>query len=1370
MNKRKHVFLSYRSIEVDFALKLAADLKNAGVNLWMDRLDIKPGDDWLKAIQQAVNDCAAMIPVLSQHYIASKYCQRELARADRMGRPIFPVILQPLSESDWPFEIERQQYIDFVHWREESHYAEQLPKLVDILKATVSDQISVAPDPETRYINTLIAELEARKGVIGYFESTPPFDTQAQDEAAASRPRPIFAETWNLNGRYALLQDPKADRQAANTPALLNGISEALEKYPRFVLVGESGSGKTITLNHLVLEAARRYLAAPRVAPLPLLLRLHEWDDETSLPDFVHANWPLDSDPIKLLAKGKAALYVDGLNEVDESAGIRKIAFLRDWLKAKNAPQRAVFTCRMSSYELGASLGIPTIQTVDLETPHIQRFVEHYLDGDEASFLLSRIMPVAGQDDRSSRYLFRMARSPFLLSALILIFKNSPNHDILYSVGEVSKRLVANLWERKQHLTESVTFESLEAVLAELAFVMVDADLPVFIPLDDGMEYLTSRAHLDAAITTNLLELEGNQIRFSHELIKEYFAAVGLMRTGLPTRLTRPQIDDNMRRVPRKWDSIMSILAGIAQHPDSVILNILEVDPYLALQCSISGVNCSEQTYQTVVNRLLDMMQVEGDGRVAVARILIGSDDEKSLLLLLEAMRDGAWMVRMAGASALREMNIPPMPGLTEAIQNLDDSTRESTLYALRQMSKKAIPTLLGLLRDPNYHTRRGAAWALGELKDGAAVPMLLDTLEDPDYLVGADAALALGRIKDPAAVPGLLHALGHENWRVSKAASKALAWIGAPAAPGLIEILNDPASTPRKQVRTIDALAHIKDENVATTLLKASRNRNVEVRSAAIDAMRNYRDSGTIKRLIECLSDSARSRWSKQRICDVAASILVTIGTDEALAAVKKWRKSEIRGQSGSGGSVPQGSGKKGKERLARLIDDSPEPVRADSSEALHDPDWMVRREAVVALGSTPAAYAVPRLIVATQDEDNQVRMSVMNTLANFKDDPQVIPTLLQALGDDDYLVCDAAKEALKRDGKPPIPGLLDALHSSNVNVRGAAIEVLGAIGEADAIPDIIDALADIRCPWLYEQRICDIAARALEAIGTPETQEVVEQWRATHHTSGARVSPSDPDVIVVAEPEPRDVLGELLAQLHESDWNIQQDAAKALRDYAQLLRGSTDSPFIERLVDALQDKLWVVRWAAAEALAWIRDYSTVPAITILLGDSNKTVRVAAVRALSEIKDVTAVPDVARALADKSTMVREAAAEALGNLGDARAVPALLVALEDGDSFVRLAAIDALGKIKHASAGEPLLKALHDSDPTTRCFAADALGRMGYTGAVTDLIGLLDDTYEPSWDKKRVCDIAAQALNLIGTPEAARALSEWRRSQPVKN
>jgi hypothetical protein len=50
-----------------FAVRLAKDLKISGVNLWMDRLEkgIEVGDDWVQVLQDAINNCAAFIAVLS---------------------------------------------------------------------------------------------------------------------------------------------------------------------------------------------------------------------------------------------------------------------------------------------------------------------------------------------------------------------------------------------------------------------------------------------------------------------------------------------------------------------------------------------------------------------------------------------------------------------------------------------------------------------------------------------------------------------------------------------------------------------------------------------------------------------------------------------------------------------------------------------------------------------------------------------------------------------------------------------------------------------------------------------------------------------------------------------------------------------------------------------------------------------------------------------------------------------------------------------------------------------------------------------------------------------------------------------------------
>ena len=97
MSQNGHIFLSYRSVENDFALRLAADLKNIGVKLWMDRLDgIRGGDDWVQKLQDAIDGCAALIAVLSLEYVHSDYCRRELKRAVNLGRPIYPILLREL--------------------------------------------------------------------------------------------------------------------------------------------------------------------------------------------------------------------------------------------------------------------------------------------------------------------------------------------------------------------------------------------------------------------------------------------------------------------------------------------------------------------------------------------------------------------------------------------------------------------------------------------------------------------------------------------------------------------------------------------------------------------------------------------------------------------------------------------------------------------------------------------------------------------------------------------------------------------------------------------------------------------------------------------------------------------------------------------------------------------------------------------------------------------------------------------------------------------------------------------------------------------------------------------------------------------------
>jgi HEAT repeat protein len=1363
MAERAHIFLSYCSAEVDFALRLGADLKNAGVNLWMDRFDIHPGDDWRRGIQHALTRSAALIPVLSPAYLASTYCRHELAHINRLGRLTIPILLHPLSSSEWPPEI-AHEYIDFSLSQDELFYHNQLGKLIDILQEQVEPTLG-APEPEIQYLNRLIADLENNKGVISLYETSPAYEAILPN--GDLRPQPILGQSWHLHGRYLLTGETVGLEnevvRSIRESVALDSIYDAVDKCPRFLLISPPGFGKTLTIQSLALDAARQYQMSPLTAPLPLLIKLHQWDDDVHPTSLIRQHWPLASDPIELLAKGKISLYLDGLSEMPAENADAKVEMLREWLNSDSAPQHMVITCRAEDYDRGVHLDLPVVQAVDLDGTHIQRFVEYYLEEDEAKYFLYSILGPEGKDSRSATLLYSMARNPFLLSALVMMYRISMEREVVYSTGSLIQGLVTGLWERryKPGILEEISYEQIESALIHLAFAMVENDIPIYVGHDKAVEYTGNQLLLSAALDADLLESDSGEIRFPHELFRQYFAAMGLQADGLPTKLTRPQFDPTFQRIPRKWDSIMTMLVGIVPNPDAVILNIAEVDPYLALQCIFCGVHLEERTYRAVIQRQLDLMSSEKDYRVAMAQILIGADDYKATLILLEALRDGSWTVRQAAAEALSRIDIQPLPAVIEALDKLEDANREETLQAMCALGVDALPTLFVLLRAPNWHTRQGAAWALGELREKGAVPFLIEALEDTDHAVIAEAALALGLLQDPAAVPNLVSALAHVHWRVSKAAARALAFIGQDAIPALIEVLKNRTNPVGQRVRAIEALAYSKRPEVGSVLVKLTQSRNIDERYSAVKALKYYPSEAATRRLIECLTDEGKPRWSTQRICDLAATILEMAGTDENLAVVEKWRQRQLRSAKTI---MKEPSGKTVKERLRRVMQPSSgteapvAPLRD-----VHNTDWVVRRDAVLALASESAVVAVPKLVTALADEDSQVRITAIKTLTRFRDDARVLPVLVQALYDDEYLVGDAAKDALKTVGKPPLPGLMSALRSTNLNVRAAAIDIAGAIGEQDAIPDLIESLTDIRTLWLSDERMCDIAATALEAIGTPTALEAADQWRS------AQSSPVRQPIPALENTEQeRDILGELLEGLHSKEWGVRQEAAKALREYAQFSRGVPDSLFVQPLTDALSDPDWVVRWAASEALAWIRDPAPVPALAVLVKDSNWMVRSAAIRALMEIGDPTASDSVMQGLLDENAMVREAAAEALGKIGDARAIPALSGVLRDNEQLVRLAAIDALGNLNEPGAVEVLQHMVRYPDKAVRWYVAEALRKIGHPSGVPALVKLLNDSSHPSWEERRVCDVAASALETINTPEAQAALDAWQQNLAI--
>jgi len=201
-----------------------------------------------------------------------------------------------------------------------------------------------------------------------------------------------------------------------------------------------------------------------------------------------------------------------------------------------------------------------------------------------------------------------------------------------------------------------------------------------------------------------------------------------------------------------------------------------------------------------------------------------------------------------------------------------------------------------------------------------------------------------------------------------------------------------------------------------------------------------------------------------------------------------------------------------------------------------------------------------------------------------------------------------------------------------------------------------------------------------------------------------------------------------------------------------------------VEPLIKALKDKSINLSSNAAEALGVIGDARAVEPLITALKSRDVFLRQSAAEALGIIGDTRAVEPLITALMDEDDFVRQNAARSLGEIGDRRAVEPLIVALTDEDSVVRGDAAMALGVIGDVRAVEPLIAILKDKDMFVRQNVATALGIIGNAQAIEPLTMLLDDDndddiFNPSY-------AAQKALERIGTPEALKALEDWRKRQ----
>jgi hypothetical protein len=164
--------------------------------------------------------------------------------------------------------------------------------------------------------------------------------------------------------------------------------------------------------------------------------------------------------------------------------------------------------------------------------------------------------------------------------------------------------------------------------------------------------------------------------------------------------------------------------------------------------------------------------------------------------------------------------------------------------------------------------------------------------------------------------------------------------------------------------------------------------------------------------------------------------------------------------------------------------------------ADSLHDENSEVRWQAAIALGEIGDETATEPLRQALRDPDKYVRFGASIALTKLDWKPED-PTERAY-----YFAGMQEWMAVKNIGKPAIPALAGILHDHDSTIRMKVIELLGSIGDEDAVPALMHSLGDenreVRWNAVLVAQKCGIALSYLPRGLSKRPQAKKNPWIA--------------------------------------------------------------------------------------------------------------------------------------------------------------------------------------------------------------------------------------------------------------------------------
>ena len=136
-NNENKVFISYHSSKVELVEHLSRYLERNDIKTWYAKKDIRGGEKWDIAINEAIKSCYAVVLLFCSNADASEEVKRELSLANRYKKPVFWVRVECVEPNNLSYFLTSIQWMDWLDNRDVT-----LEKLVQDIYALKVDDFS----------------------------------------------------------------------------------------------------------------------------------------------------------------------------------------------------------------------------------------------------------------------------------------------------------------------------------------------------------------------------------------------------------------------------------------------------------------------------------------------------------------------------------------------------------------------------------------------------------------------------------------------------------------------------------------------------------------------------------------------------------------------------------------------------------------------------------------------------------------------------------------------------------------------------------------------------------------------------------------------------------------------------------------------------------------------------------------------------------------------------------------------------------------------------------------------------------------------------------------------------------------------------